>query len=259
MPAAIRCAGDRPVRPERVPSSTPPPAAPLARETLALCDFRDPNETEGRAGIIGPARRVAGRRPGRRRRRSSRRAVGAAVDPRLGRERAAPLPRRGALSEHVPALTAPAPVVETTGAGTPSTAPSPPRSPTGLDPVAAVGASACAAAGLSVRARPGRPPRRCRHARRSLALLEPRPGLKAQRNRSRDTAETAIAAWAEASRDSAWIFFLEFKTFHCRKGSRSRSPTAPGRAGPREGPAPARILGWRRLDARRQARKGRTG
>lgn len=145
----------------------PAPAAPLAPETLALCDFVTPNETEA-AGITGvpvgsleEARAAADALIAQ--------GVGAAVIT-LGEKGA--LYHDGRVSEHVPAYRA-GPVVETTGAGDAFNGAFATALADGLDPIAAV-RFGCAAAGISV-TRPGTAPAMPSRAE-ILALLERGPG-----------------------------------------------------------------------------------
>jgi len=166
MPAAIRAleiareAGARTIL-------NPAPAAPLARETLALCDFVTPNETEA-AGITGlPVGSLEEARAAAQALIAQ--GVGAAVIT-LGEKGA--LYHDGRVSEHVPAYRA-GPVVETTGAGDAFNGAFATALADGLDPVAAV-RFGCAAAGLSV-TRPGAAAAMPTRAE-ILALLERGPG-----------------------------------------------------------------------------------
>lgn len=145
----------------------PAPAAPLARETLALCDFVTPNETEA-AGITGlPVGSLAEARAAADALIAQ--GVGAAVIT-LGEKGA--LYHDGRVSEHVPAYRA-GPVVETTGAGDAFNGAFATALADGLDPVAAV-RFGCAAAGISV-TRPGTAPAMPTRAE-IFALLERGPG-----------------------------------------------------------------------------------
>ncbi len=128
----------------------PAPAAAIAPEMLALCDYVTPNETEAE-GITGlPVTNVAEAKAAATRLLAQ--GVGAAIIT-LGGKGA--LYHDGARTVHVPALTA-GPVVETTGAGDAFNGGFATALARGADPVDAV-RFGCATAGISV-TRPGTAP-----------------------------------------------------------------------------------------------------